>query len=105
MPKAHDVVLLASAERDLVDLRGYIRAESGATAALRFVRQVRRYCRGLATFPERGARRDDIAPGLRVTGFRRRVAIVFTVQGRTVSIVRGLYRGRDGDALPAGQRD
>jgi plasmid stabilization system protein ParE len=31
----------------------------------------------LNTFPMRGARRDDIRPGLRVFGFRRRVSITF----------------------------
>lgn len=104
MPKAHDVVLLFSAQRDLDDLRDYIRAESGAAAALRFVRQVRSFCQRLRTFPERGARRDDIRPGLRIVGYRRRVAIVFVVEGRRVAITRVLYRGRDVDELLADER-
>lgn len=105
MPRVRDVVLLASAERDLVGLRDYIRSESGPKAALRFVRQVRAYCSRLAMFSERGMRRDEISPGLRVIGYRRRVAIVFHVDGDIVRIARILYRGRDLNALIGDQHD
>lgn len=41
----------------------------------------------LETFPERGARRDDIRPGLRTMGFERRATIVFQVNKAEVVIV------------------
>ena len=50
---------------------------------------------GLATFPERGRRRDDIQPGLRVIGFERRVAIAFRILKTRVEIVSIAYGGRD----------
>ncbi len=49
----------------------------------------------LQDFPERGTRRDDIRPGLRILGFERRATIVFQVAKREVVIVRILYGGRN----------
>jgi toxin ParE1/3/4 len=49
----------------------------------------------LSTFPERGRRRDDIRPGLRVVGFERRVAIAFRVLKTRVEIVSIAYGGRE----------
>jgi toxin ParE1/3/4 len=49
----------------------------------------------LATFPERGTRRDDILPGLRTIGFERRVTIAFRVLKARVEIVTIAYGGRD----------
>ncbi len=44
---------------------------------------------------ERGTRRDDIRPGMRVVGFKRRVTIAFHVEADTVVIERILYGGRN----------
>ena len=52
----------------------------------------------LATFPERGTKRDDLAPGIRTIGFERRATIAFRVGDDTVRIVRIFYAGRDYDA-------
>jgi toxin ParE1/3/4 len=49
----------------------------------------------LQTFPERGRRRDELLPGLRIVGFERRVSIAFHVANRVVTIDRVLYGGRD----------
>jgi len=49
----------------------------------------------LATFPERGTIRDDLAPGLRTMGFERRVTIAFRVLDQVVEIVAIAYAGRD----------
>jgi toxin ParE1/3/4 len=46
-------------------------------------------------FPERGTRRDDLRPGLRIVGYRRRVTIAFHVGDDSVTIDRVLYGGRD----------
>jgi toxin ParE1/3/4 len=53
------------------------------------------YCLGFATFPERGRRRDDLRPELRVIGFGRRVTIAFHVTSDRITIDRVLYGGRD----------
>jgi toxin ParE1/3/4 len=52
-------------------------------------------CMALAEFPERGTRRDDIAPGLRILGFERRVTIAFRMLRTRVEIVTIAYGGRD----------
>jgi toxin ParE1/3/4 len=52
-------------------------------------------CESLKTFPMRGSRRDDIRPGLRVFGFRRRVSIAFEVTGDVVTILGIFYGGQN----------
>ena len=74
--------------------------QRGETAvAIAYIRRIREYCEGFADFPERGARRDDIRPGLRIVGFERRVAIAFTFDEERVRIARIFYGGRDYEAL------
>jgi toxin ParE1/3/4 len=53
------------------------------------------FCEGLTTFPLRGTHRDDLLPGLRVTGFERRVTIAFVVTDAAVLIEGLFYGGRD----------
>ena len=44
---------------------------------------------------ERGHRRDDVRPGLRIIGFERRVTVAFTVSETHVVILRRFYSGWD----------
>lgn len=83
------------AERQLDRLFAYIETQSGVRRAEGFVSSIVEYCHGLARFPERGARRDDIRPGLRIVGFRRRVVIAFTVEPERVAIIGVYYGGQD----------
>ena len=62
------------------------------------------YCANFANFPERGTRRDDLRPGLRIVGFERRIAIAFHITTDRVTIDRVLYGGRDWETL-LGDRD
>jgi plasmid stabilization system protein ParE len=55
----------------------------------------------LKTFPQRGHKRDDVLPGLRIIGFERRVTIAFVVTADAVLIEGILYGGRD---IPAAFR-
>jgi plasmid stabilization system protein ParE len=57
-----------------------------------------RQCESLKTFPMRGTRRDDIRPGLRVFGFRKRVSIAFEITGEAVTILGIYYAGRNFEA-------
>jgi len=54
-------------------------------------------CEGLALFPLRGAPREDIRPGLRVTHHKGRTLIAYAVDegARIVSIVGVFYGGQD----------
>lgn len=96
---ARKVVLRPAAVRDLDRLYDYIAERSGAAVAIGYIRRIRQHCAALADFPERGSRRDELRPGLRVTGFERRVAIAFAFDDRTVTIARIFYGGRDYAAL------
>ena len=91
---AREVVFRPAARADLKNLYAYIEQDSPANAA-RYVEQIEAYCMKLADFPERGTRRDDLRPGIRIIGFRRRVDIAFTVSHDRVEIARILYGGRD----------
>lgn len=48
----------------------------------------------LADFGERGVRREDLRPGLRIVGFEKRVAIAFHLTADMVVIDRVLYGRR-----------
>ena len=61
---------------------------------MRYIERIDKNCMSLQTLPERGPRRDDLLPGLRVIGFERRVLIAFRVSSSSVAILRILYGGR-----------
>jgi toxin ParE1/3/4 len=73
----------------------YIAEQSGDDRVMGYIERIEAQCRSLSNFPERGTRRDDVASGLRLIGFERRVAIAFHVDPRVVTIDRILYGGRD----------
>ena len=79
----------------MLDLYEYVAARSGAARAQAYTARIVDHCRGFAMFPERGTRRDDLRPSLRLTGFERRVTIAFHVTSDAVVIDRILYGGRD----------
>lgn len=82
---AAEVVFSPEAAEDLLNLYDYIADSAGEARALAFVQTIRVYCMDFAIFPQRGTRRDDLRPGLRVTGFRRRITLAFHVApGRIV---------------------
>lgn len=90
-----EVVFAPEAQIDLLDLYGMIAEAGGGERALAYVERIQAASLRLGVLPERGTRRDDIRPGLRVTGFERRVAIAFHVGAGRVMIARVLYGGRD----------
>jgi toxin ParE1/3/4 len=86
------------AEADLFALYRYICDQSGPTRAGDYIARIEAACMTLATFPERGTKRDDLGPGIRTMGFERRATIAFRVEKNTVRIVRIFYAGRDYEA-------
>ncbi len=71
---------------------------SAAAIAERFTTAIVEYCLAFATFPRRGTRRDDIRPGVRTIGYRRRVTIAFEVEDDAVNILGVYYGGRGYEA-------
>ncbi|HMK88360.1 MAG TPA: type II toxin-antitoxin system RelE/ParE family toxin [Methylocystis sp.] len=100
---AHRVVFRPAAEKDLIKLYRSIAFSRGeTTVASGYVRRIREYCEGLADFPERGSKRDDLRLGLRIVGFERRIVIAFTFDDKCVRIGRIFYGGRDYETLLGG---
>jgi toxin ParE1/3/4 len=89
------VVFSPEAQADLLGLYDYIADQSGPARALGYIGRIEAYCLRFDLIAERGTRRDDIRPGLRFTGFERRVTIAFHVDPDAVTIDRVLYGGRD----------
>ena len=93
--RSFKVVFDRRAQRELTELYDYIHDESGVERAASFVADIRDYCLGFAAFPERGTPREDIAPGIRIVGYRRRVSIAFRVSGDQVLVLGIFYGGRN----------
>jgi toxin ParE1/3/4 len=92
---ARNVSFSPEAQADLSSLYDYIAEHSGAGRALAYIERIEQWCLGLANFPERGTRRDDLKPGLRIVGYEKRLVAAFTVMDDAVVILRILYGGRD----------
>ena len=75
------VAFTPEAEKQLVSLYRYIAAAGSPEAAARYVDSIVTFCEELAAFPLRGRARDDIRPGLRVIGYRRRVVVAIASYG------------------------
>jgi toxin ParE1/3/4 len=73
----HRVVYAPEAEAQLVALYFHIAAAASPEIAANYTDAIVNQCESLKTFPMRSARQDDIRPGLRVFGSRRRVSIAF----------------------------
>lgn len=77
------VVYSPRAERHLKGLYDWIATASSPETAERYVLSILDHCDRLADFPMVGVAHDDIRPGLRTLGFRRRAVIAFTVTEAT----------------------
>lgn len=98
------VVYTALAQQHLTDLHSFISLRANEDRADDYIDRIVAFCDGLATFPLRGMARDDILPGLRVTGFERRVTIAFIVTDDAILVEGVFYGGRDFAALLGDRR-
>ena len=92
---SREVIFTPLAERHLDTLHRYIASRSSEDRADEYVGRIVGFCKSLTTFPMRGTVRDDLLPGLRVTGFERRATIAFVVTEAAVLIEGIFYGGRD----------
>ena len=100
------VVYSPRARQQLTDLYLWIAEQSGFPArAEGFVSAIFDYCDGLADFPMIGLARDDLRPGLRTIGFRRRAVIAFAAHEDTVEVHGVYYGGQDYEALISAEDD
>lgn len=89
------VVFSLEARHDLLQIFDWITERAGPDVAMTYVERLEKYCLGFETASLRGRRRDDIRPGLRISGFERRVAIAFVVEDDAVVILRLHHAGQD----------
>ena len=93
--KRRSVIYSPDAGNDLDWIYDTIAGATGSLTATRYEQRIRAFCDGLDYASERGSRRDDIRPGLRIIGFERRVTVAFVVEPERVVILRIFYGGKD----------
>jgi toxin ParE1/3/4 len=76
-----------------------VAAAASPAVAVGFNDAILDYIEALRAFPNRGATRDDVLPGLRTIGFRRRVTIAFVVEPDAVVVVGVFYGGQDFETI------
>lgn len=78
----------------LIEIERYIAEAGSPVNAKAYVHAIVARCDAIAENPHQGTRRDDLMPGLRTFGFRRRVTIAFRIVGDVAQIVGIFYGGR-----------
>jgi toxin ParE1/3/4 len=97
--KERIVLFSPEARNDLIALYDWIARAANPDIALSYVERIEAFCSRLSFASQRGHRRDDVRPGLRIVGFERRVTVAFTVEDSRVVILRLFYGGRNWEAL------
>jgi toxin ParE1/3/4 len=85
------------AVQDLEDIVAFV-ARDKPSAAAELVARLRRTCGTLASFPEMGAKRDDLLPGLRVF-FAGAYAIYYQAAPDGIRVERVLHSARHPNAF------
>ena len=94
----YSIVYTPEAEAQLLALYHYIAIEASPVTAARFTDEIVERCEALRSFPERGAPRFGVRPGLRTLPFRR-VTITYAVKVQQVVIVWIFYGGQDYESI------
>lgn len=96
----YTVTFTPEAEEQLAALYRYIAAAASPVVAERYTSAIITHCEGMHTVPNRGTRRDDVRPGLRITNYKRRTVIAFAVDDAAlrVTIIGIYYGGQDYEA-------
>ena len=97
--KTYKVIFSPDAEEQLAALYRYIAVEASPNIAERYTDAIVTYCEGLSNFSQRGACRDDIRPGLRITNYRRRAVVAFDVGAECVSVIGIFHGGQDYETI------
>ena len=91
----YQVFYSARAQSHLIQLERYIARRGSPGNARIYVEAIVTRCERLAVAPWQGTSRDDLLPGLRTAGFRKRVTIAFRVMPETIFIAGIFYGGRN----------
>lgn len=93
--KIRRVIFTPEARHDLFGIYEWIASKASLLVAIAYIERLEAYCLGFDSASERGHRRDDVFPGLRIVGFERRVTIAFVVDENQVTILRLFYGGQN----------
>ena len=93
--KTYTIVFTPEADDQLTEIYQYIASAASPDIAERYVSAIIDYCESLQTFPIRGIRRDDIRSDLRITNYKGRTIIAFTVDSDSVIIIGVFVGGRN----------
>jgi len=97
--KQYQVIFAPEARDDLFAIYDWIAAAASPDTALSYIERIETYCLGFTHAAERGTRRDDVRPDLRIVGFERRVTIAFSVKDDRVTILRIFYGRRNWEEI------
>ncbi len=90
----YTVVFTREAEEQIAALYHYIAAVSSPTTAEHYTSAIITHCEEMHTVPNRGTKRDDVRKGLRITNYKRRVVIAFSVDDNALRVtIIGIYYG------------
>jgi toxin ParE1/3/4 len=92
---SYNIVWRPQARDDLLALYEWIANQADPDTAFEYARQIETHANTLATFPERGTPRDDLASGVRTTPYRRRTVVAYRVLDEEVEILAIAHAGRD----------
>jgi toxin ParE1/3/4 len=93
------VVFAPEAEAQLLDLYRYIAIAVSPEIVTRYTDAIVEHCEVLAQFPMRGTPRDDFGKGLRITKYKKRAVIAFSVDDDLVSILGVYYGGQNYESV------
>src|SRR5580765_2058486 len=95
---SYQVAFSPEAEEQLAELYRYIAATASPDIAVRYTKAIVSYCESLRMFPQRGTKRDDVRPSLRITHYKNTV-IAFDVAADQVSIIGVFYGGQNYETI------
>ena len=93
------VTFTPEARDHITALYRWLATDASPEIATRYTEALLSRCEDLNLFPERGTPRDDIRPGLRMTSYRRRTIIAFTINADQVTIIGVFHGGQDYHAI------
>ena len=67
---SYRLIFSPEAEQQIVDLYRYIADAASPDMAAGYTEAIITYCESLCTYPHRGAARDDVRPGLRISNYK-----------------------------------
>jgi toxin ParE1/3/4 len=96
--KTRGVVYSRTARADMIAIFRWLAEEATVLSAIAIVDDLEQFIDRLDVASERGTRRDDLVPGLRIIPHKRAQVAVY-VENDTVMVARVFYGGQDWESL------